>query len=271
MRDFYVDVGDILGSGSTDYAIIPLGDSLHENAAHTTVTTVGSGAGDGLEVTYSGDRDDFAVPVAYGRNQHRQPSMKTNGTTEEADSPDADFWSFISGGVDAAGSVGAWTTQFTVDDIEMYMAKVAASQNEWAFFMRDDKLEWQTVDLSAGVTVKRLVDAGVLAGERAFWIAAYDGRGGADAMDGLTIYKNGLVEASTVTNNASYVDTENGTALLEVFFNVSASFFSGLMQGGAIGPFKTNQELTAAQAFNLYQVGLAAQKATRSPLLSGVF
>lgn len=273
MRDFYAEIGDILGSGSTDYAIIPLGDEDRENAAHTICTTVGSGAGNGLTFTYRpGTRDDFVVPTVFARNQQRQPRLQVNGTGEEGDTPDTAFWSFISGGVDAAGSVGLWIEPRSVSGGKIYLGKFSTPK-EWRFLQVGAKVRFDVNDESAGVVPVRQADSAssIAIGRKAFVVATYDGSGGASAMDGVTLYHSGTVLASTATNNASYVDMEDGTSIIEWCNSASTNFYHGLMEGGAIGPFKTSQELTAAQVQNLYDIGVAAQRAQRSPQLAGIF
>ncbi len=267
MRDFYAEIGDILGSGGTDYAIIPLGDPAHENAAHTTCTTVGSGGGDGLVVTYRpGTRDDYTVPVAYSRNQHRQPTLHTGGNNDgDGDSPPAAFWSFISGGVDAAGSIGCWVNTATIDDAGVMMAKWIAEEWIWARNATRNLVQFR--DESAGVTITGqslpfAQDVGIVA----FMVMTYDGRGGVDAVDGVNIYKNTVEFMDNRTNNASYVDMEDGSVAFEWGDGSNANNFIGDFQGGGIGPFKTNQELTVAQVLNLYHIGLAAQRPTPSPI-----
>ncbi|KKL14008.1 hypothetical protein LCGC14_2520030, partial [marine sediment metagenome] len=84
MRDFYKEIGDILGAGGVAYAIVPIGDATKENAARTTVTTVGAGAGNGLVFTYSEARTSFDAATEYRRNRGRLPRQIFNGSDEDA-------------------------------------------------------------------------------------------------------------------------------------------------------------------------------------------
>lgn len=266
LRDLYVEVGDILGSGGTAYAIITAGDPLQENAAHTTHTTKGSGAGDGLVFTYGpGTRNDFDVPTAYARNRRRQSSLKLNKTDEESDSPDADFWLMISGGVDAPASLGAWITLFSVTGTQAILGK----ENEWRWAVVGSDLQFLAVD-GAAFPSRDSDGSALIIAEPNFLAMTYDGRGGADAMDGVTLYKNRGVLASTATNSGAYVDMADQATVQEWGKAAGTDFFGGLIQGGEIGAFKTNQELTGAQLANIYDIGIAAQRPDRSRLLAGV-
>lgn len=77
-------------------------------------------------------------------------------------------------------------------------------------------LRFAALDASASLNVSRSSNAAITTGSLALFGAVYDGRGGATAMDGVTLYQNAAVVASTATNDASYVAMENTTSSVEI-------------------------------------------------------
>ncbi len=277
MRDFYAENGDILGSGGTDYAIIPLGDRLHEAADGTTVTTVGSGAGDGLTLTYGGGIPSTWDKATYFlRNQQRIPVLEGNATDQFLFGVDADFWSAISGGVDAAFSLILIATLVTETDFRHIFSKDGnASDQERALTTVDSEIRVVLLDDSAGVSASADSNP-LLVGRPYHVVQTYDGRGGADAVDGVIIYLNSIEATKSRTNNASYVDMENLGARPAVFSRTNGTgttaqaLSNTRLDGGPFGPAMTRQELTAVQVQNLYDIWVAGRKAQRSRLLAGV-
>lgn len=64
-------------------------------------------------------------------------------------------------------------------------------------------------DQSATVSAVRASNAAITQGSWRLFGFSYTGAGGATAADGITLYDNGSVLASTPTNNAAYVAMEN--------------------------------------------------------------
>ena len=266
MRDFYQEIIDIIGSGGEACCVIPIGDSGFENAAHTTVTSKGQGALDGVTVTYNPSaRTAFDNPTEYIRNRFQLPLQDLNGVDEDADTPDLDAWSRD----DASGEGLSFGALLQIKD-------TSATRR---FFDRGNGSEWHMIvlgtekitsrfrDPSAGVTVRRDSDLAMPVNQLTLIATTYDGSGGASAMDGAVNYENGLVVASTATNNASYEAMENTVNLTRVGSqNGTLSFFAGKI---AL-PFWTGRTLNAVEMFNLNDIYVAMQRAQRSSLLAGV-
>ena len=247
MRDYYGDIGAILGAGGAAYAIIPLGDSEHENADHTTVTTIGQGAGAGLVFTYSEARTAFDKPTFY-RGRGNIPILQLNGTDEEADSPSAAFWQRD----DSAGegfSVGAMA----------YLRDVTNTAFIGRFGNNEEDREWHLlttggdllgVELRDDVNAKyayAYADETLFDGQCYAVGATYDGSGGAAAANGIVLYKNYLVVASTPTTEAGYVSmtANNVPTELAVRAEGAVDFLDGILTGGSCGVFFTHRVLTA--------------------------
>ena len=263
MRDYYQEIKDILG---TQCAIVPIGDPVHENAAHTTVTSVGNGNGDGLVFTYSGDRRAFTPATDYRRNQIHLPDVGFDGAANELDSPDATFWSRGDGSDDSPVTLGVWLVIAAASSFRTILAKWVAT--EWLFRVTaSEEAELIMRDSSAGVQASR-VSSVLPTGQPVFVAVTYDGAGGASAADTINFYVNGVLANGTASNNANYVAMENGTAVLSLGFRPTLEFFGDRMLGGPLGPFYTQDELPAAQVLNLDGIGLAAQQEQRSRSLA---
>ena len=263
----YSLMADILGAGGAAWSLIPIGvpsftfrgQVAGENAARTTVTTIGAGGGEGLVFTYSP-----APPwdkERYFRGRGKVPIVPMNGTTEYFDTPDADFWTIIE---PTAFSIGGVFDQAGVGNFyPLGKDKVsgAPTQREWQLAFISGKPRLLLLDDSTGADASRLADAAVIANTRQHVAFSYNGVGGANAGDGILYYRNGAVAASTVTNNASYVAMENKTSPVGSYITISGAVngrYSGLMYGGLGGLWLSRVLLTAAQIAAITSIEQAA-------------
>ena len=251
----YEAVLTILGSTGT---IIPIGDDNHENAGRTTVTTVGEEA---AVFTYSEAVTAFDVAPSL-QGPGRIPIVEFNGTDEEADTPGAAFWSRDDAGGANGFSIGIWANVTNTALARCLMAKFdsTSSLREWIFFIQaDDTLRLFLFDESVDEDTNRDSDAAITMGSLRFFVATYDGAGGATAANGITLYEDGAIIASTATNNASYVGMEDLAGVVSLGRNIGGErFFPGEMAGGPLAPFFVQTELTADAILRLYQLGRAA-------------
>lgn len=243
--------------------IIPMGDTNHENSGRTIVTTVGEEA---AAFTYSEAVTAFDTPPSF-LGPARIPIITINGTDEEADTPDAAFWSRD----DAAGANG-FSIRFVMNVTDTaavrsllgkFDATPAAELREWLWFVdTGDLLTLWLYDESANVLTARASDAAITMGSLRSFVVTYDGAGGAAAGNTITLYDNGSVLASTPTNDASYVGMEDLATLPTLGFNIASggigNFFDGQMAGGPLGPLFVQRELTADEVLRLYQLERAA-------------
>ena len=192
------------------------------------------------------------------------PVVEFNGTDEEADTPDAAFWSVDDSG-DNGFSMGLWVNVATAG-LNVFLAKweTTGSQREWIFGTDASGGPRLTArDESASVSVERAADGDLVASRWYFIAMTYDGAGGANAMDGVTIYQDGASVASTASNNGAYVAMEAGTALPELGRQDHASnLLDGKVAGGPLGPWFVTHDaagiITADQVRALYDLGRAA-------------
>jgi len=264
----YAHVLEILGSTGT---ILPIGDPASGKPNATTFTTIGDiqavftwseawSAFDGHDAL--ADSDTF--PYRY---QGIIPIVKFNGTDEEADSPDATYWSRGDGTTDSAFSIGAWVNFPAATARQTILSKnkstTGATAREWIFDVEaDETFRLMIRDESAAVQPFRKANNVLVADVWHLLVATYDGTGGTTAANGIVMYDNGAVAASTATNDASYVAMENTTALVNLGFVIGASanveLYAGFMAGGPLGPFFTQVVLTADQIDRLYNLGRRA-------------
>lgn len=143
-----------------------------------------------------------------------------NGTTNFASSPDTSDLSFGNAALDSAFSIVAlcnvttsaanreivakWTT--TSNQREYHLAVVGTS-NVISLAMRDENLV---------VTPNRSSDATISVGALHLFASTYDGTGGATAANGITLYQDAAVIASTASNQATYVAMADKTGPIEI-------------------------------------------------------
>ena len=270
MPDYYGELTAILGSPC---AIVPIGVPVGqipggvagENPAKTTVTTKGLGAGDGLVWTYSSARNTWVGPQYYkGRNHVLH--QKFAGPTNYLEAIDDDFWSLLAGaGDDGPCSMGAFVNLIAGEqDTEKMLFNKLGTAGEWALslgYPGANKFSLYFRDHSAAVFAERQSDAALPLGRPIFIAATSAGTGGATAANGITLYSEGKVFASTAVNNASYVAMENG-ANVPAIGRRSGSATLGFtsIHVSVPGIFLCKKELSATEVATINAIGLEMQK-----------
>ena len=258
----YEAVLNILGSTGV---ILPIGDPKHGQPSASTFRTVGE---EQLPFTWSESPAWFDTPLALtdpGSFQGIMPTIAFNGGDEEADTPDAAYWTRGDGASDRPFSVGAWIRPQTLSGRDTILAKYNSNigSREWYFTLDEGRTSLYLYDDSARVSARRLSDAAVTASVWSFAAATYDGAGGASAADTIVIYENGSAAASTAANSASYVATESLSSPAQLagligVYGGAVSFFDGRMAGGPLGPFFTHKQVSADEVLRLYEIGRRA-------------
>lgn len=167
-----------------------------------------------------------------------------NGTSHTITTPDTLDLSFIEPtAMSIVALCNVTDTAGTRPAVTKFRSDSATS--EWQMvFGAADKLEMYFRDSSASVSMFRVSDAAISQGAPHLFGMSYTGAGGATAANGITLYQDAAVIASTATNNASYVATENlGQVVTIGAYADGAAFFSGSM--GFVAIFAAN--LSAAQ------------------------
>ncbi len=122
----YEAVLSVLGSTGT---VLPIGDPKHGQPNATTFTTVGE---EQATFTWSEAPASFDTSLDLTSPDSFQgivPVVDFNGTDEEADSPDAAYWTRAL----AAMSVGAWVNPETISGSDSILSKysVNGDTREW--------------------------------------------------------------------------------------------------------------------------------------------
>ena len=162
----------------------------------------------------------------------RAPTF-TAGVNQYAEAPDLAAYTFGNGAADSAFTLIALAQVTDTAAARVLIAKLndnGATGGEWYWQIdSSDKLQMALWDASAAVSPNRTSDAAITQGVPKLFAATYAGTGGATAANGITLYQDGVVIASTASNNASYVAMENTTHTIEIgtFVNHVASFMRG--------------------------------------------
>ena len=175
-----------------------------------------------------------------------------NGTSEFGTTPDTANLSF-NGTTDTAFSIVVLANVTNTAATRALVMKWTTAQTEWNLQITgSDLLALVMGDVSAGVNASRSSDAVITQDSWRLFGVTYDGTGGATAANGITLYQDGAVIASTATNNASYVAMENGSALGEIGSNTggTSAFFPGSMALAAV----CQKALSAADHAAIYHL-----------------
>lgn len=194
------------------------------NPADTTTGKTEETSG-GRVVTYDGSVAGRHSRLGSGYAQ------SFDGSSQYATIPDAADLSFGNGTVDQPFSIVALvnTTDTAAGREILTKWNGAAAAREWDIgITAGDTLLTRIFDEGVGAS-QCTSNATIIQGAWTLFGTAYDGRGGATAGDGLSIYQNGAVLVSTATNNASYVAMESLTAEVDIgAVNLhSISYFPG--------------------------------------------
>lgn len=237
----YENVLQILGPTGI---ILPFGDTNHEAGDFTTFTTVG---GEQLVFTWSEARTSFDTALELVGPGHI-PALTLNGSDEQADSPDAAYWTRIS----SAKSWAAWVKFNTIGDDALW-SKVGLSAAEWLVTTDSAKLQVQLFDATTSHYIGRRYDP-VLSNDQWYHIVATDD--GSDTVGGLNLYLDGVAVDDTNLTVGSFVAEEDTAEVARLGYQgTNSRQFDGLMGGGPCGPNFAHVELTADQALRLFQLG----------------
>ena len=185
------------------------------------------------------------------------PFLDFDGVNDEADSPDAAFWS---------NTLDAWSWLAWVNlrdaTSSTIMAKYTESGDlrEWRFHTTSgDDLQLILSDeddaSSPDATLDTLTDTALVEGVWTHVVATYDGSANAS---GINLYVDGVLAASSDTDDGNFTSTRDTTSVVGLGIGNATNFFDGFMAGGPLGPAIVQAELTAAAIKRLYNIGRGA-------------
>lgn len=132
-----------------------------------------------------------------------------DGTDDNITILDRDIFIFGNALVDNPFSVIVWANLQASGVALISKFGTTNATREWNLITSGSKLAVTILDSSAGVSCSRLGDATFTINVFSQLGMTYNGLGGGSAANGITLYRNGIVEPSTATNDALYVAMEN--------------------------------------------------------------
>ena len=257
----YADVLEILNGIANGHTLMALGDDYHGKLNASTFTGRKWHA-DGIEgtITPSEALSAWDTPVTY-EGPRSIPVLTYNGSDEYAiHADDTLFFRDDAGGANSM-SMGMWVNLANLTAGGMGFLSKRSGDGEWEWTTASGKPRLLLKDNSAGVTPFRLADATLSAANVWLYVAAtYTGAGGGSAADGILLYENAVVVASTSTNNGSYVGMENTTEGVGIGTNDVGNglFLEGKVAGGPLSPWFAQGVATIEELERIYQIGRAA-------------
>lgn len=253
MWEPYYEAGlSLLGSTGT---IMSIGDPASGQPNATTFVPRGE---EQATFTWSEALASFDVPLDLTSPDSFQgivPVIKFNGTDEQTDTPSVSYWDGGDGTTDQKLSFGVWVNLDATATEDLLVRDSGAGTGSWRLGTRRLLIR----DQSTMAICRRDRDSNPSLGVWHFLAATYDGQGGGSAANGIKMYDDGVVVASTATNDGGYVAMEaDGAKVTLANSPPSVQFFNGKMAGGPLGLFFTKTELSADAVRRLYQLGRAA-------------
>ena len=196
--------------------------------------------------------NEFDTPVS---TQGTIEVVTFNGIDEGATSQPNGYWVTGDGSTDTPFSIGVWVNLTRTGRENLLVRDSGSGRGSWRFGTNRLLLR----DQSARSQVRRDRNTVPSLETWHFLVVTYSGAGGPGAANGITMYEDGVVAASTATNAGGYLAMEPAPHRLTVAQSLpSVQFLEGKMAGGGLGPFFVHAELTPAQIAQLDALGRAA-------------
>lgn len=171
------------------------------------------------------DGDGNVTTATLGVTVQNQPVNNDNpyfldldGTDDYVQVADANALSFGNGAADTPMSIELWIRPDAMTRHLLVGKWVSGANSEYRMHISSGVIRLDLRDVSANAQVSAYTtnSQAALAGAWHHVAATYDGRGGATAANGITIYVDGVAVPLTRINSASYVAMENLTAPVQI-------------------------------------------------------
>jgi len=164
------------------------------------------------------------------------------------------MFSFGNGTTDSPFSVSFWAKLNSVSGTQPFLSKDTTNPNrEWAISIFSDSSNGVRIFLkNQGGDTQQSIDSSTALTTGVWYhiTTTYDGRGGSNAADGLSIYINGILDTPTNISKGTYTAMSNTTAPVYIG-KYSSSEINGKIDETAIW----NTALTEAQVLEIYNNG----------------
>jgi len=167
----------------------------------------------------------------------------------------ADF-SFGDGASDSPFSVCVWAEKVGNNDHLISKWSNTPDEREWNLFIENstNKLQVRIYDETNDIQITRTEDVATADGWHQMCFT-YDGAGGASAADTIKIYVDGVLKASTASNNASYVSMSDQAAKLYIGAIRNINLTVGEYTGDLSAYFVEGAELSLSDIWKLHIKG----------------
>ncbi len=205
-----------------------LGISTAPKFINTLLGTPATDAANMIDVSGAGHNGTYKGTWAASQRINKGMGwvLNPNATDNYIDLGDSNDFTFSTGDLtDIAFTIAGVIEVVNTATNQMIFSKLdtttGSTKREYNLYLgTDETLTMQFYDESVPVQVNRITNAALSVGFHSFTIT-YDGGGGATAANGITIYVDGAVVASTAANDASYVAMENTTTSFWIGSRVS--------------------------------------------------
>jgi hypothetical protein len=208
-------------------------DNVNFGAADTTspysvqwdTTTVADGphtiSADATDLDGLTSSTSVVVTVRNNPGGNENPNyLDFDGVDDYARVGDADAFSFGNGAADTPFTIETWIrpdSMATGQQLAGKWGETASQGYEYRLYIASNVIRLDLKDVSANAQASAFTNSqAALAGAWHHVAATYDGRGGAGAANGITIYIDGAAVTLNRINGAAYVAMENGTAPLQI-------------------------------------------------------
>lgn len=184
-------------------------------------------------------------------------SINFDGGLDSFNCGDSNDFSFGNGTTDSPFSISAWinTKKVATQAILSKYVQSPTTSREWLFYLESSN-KFRLILVANlgtyGVSVFKTTTAAVPTNTWVNVVSTYDGRGGADAPNGIKLYFNGVEQSTTVYNDASYVAMGNSTTPVNISGWEGISDFQGEISNISI----FNQTLTQDDIISIYNNGV---------------
>jgi hypothetical protein len=144
--------------------------------------------------------------------------LEFDGADDYVDVPDANGLSFGNGTADTPLTIEAWVRPDAMVRHQLIGKGGDSSTLEYKLHIASGVIRLDVRDRSANAQASAFTTASQMSliGSWHHLAATYDGRGGATAANGITLYVDGVAVALTRINSAAYVAMENLTGSLQI-------------------------------------------------------
>lgn len=251
----YRALDELLGPTCTQ---LPLGDPTYGLATATTFTgrrkeTVGLAP----TWTWSEAPSAFDAPLRPTWESSYQgiiPILELNGSDEEADTPDAAYWTSASG-----FSLALWILLDDITSVDLlgrWDLTTGSELREFRLFVdSSSQLSGVVYDETANAQIGQLSARALVAGR---WYHLAMTYGGGTTSTSVRLYVNGARDDTATSASGAFVAKQNTATLTRLGMNIATgggqgSFFNGKLAGGPAGPLFEQAEWTPMAVRALYE------------------